>query len=495
VKANVPDQVFPNSLVRIVRRRGALPGRSLPLAALLVLALPVVSRAQLGPGPVEGEQWVFSTNVGRFQTDNLLLSSAESPGDSVDVVSVALLYGRRSPRQAFSAYGRVSGDVYETFNQYSQLNYGGGLGLSLEPSRTSNVHLSVAASSGSYAPVVLSLGVAVPEIQTDVASASLLSSWHPGPRTTLTADGSFAYIHYSSSLSTFEAALVPQNALVLSGVASPEQVEIGLSNLPTPVDASLVALALLSSEGSRVRELTLTTFRAGFTAEQALTDRLSGSVQVGYRALDYGTAALVNGGQLDSGLSLRLALSNRTSTTLRYTYQKNSAQLPAVSSQAAMLFVEHDLSPHLKLDASLGLGASDQVDVAVPASSSLLGGLGLSGAYRRTRYDVHYSRSLNQAYGFGRNYLTDYATAFVEQTFSKRLTARADLLYRHSQDVYLPRFTFTSQIYRASASYRIQRRTHVGAFYSYRIIDYGNLAPTIKSSAWGFSLAYARSLK
>jgi hypothetical protein len=479
----------------IVRRRGALPGRSLLIAALLVLALPVVSWAQLGPSPVEDELWAFSTNVGRFQTDNLLLSSSESPGDSVNVVSVALLYGRSRPRQSFSAYGRVSGDFYDTFNQYSQLNYGGGLGLSLSPSRTSTFHLSVAASSGSYAPVLLSLGVAVPEIQTDAVSASLLSSWHPGPRTTLTADGSFAYIHYSSSLSTFEAALVPQNALVLTGVASPEQAEIGLSNLPTPVDASLVALALLSSEGARLKELTLTTFRTGFTAEQMLTDRLSASAQVGYRGLDYGTAALVNGGQLDSGLSLRLALSTRTSTTLRYTYQKNSAQLPAVSTQTAMLFVEHDASPHLKLDASFGLGSSDRVDVGVPSGSSLLGGAGLSGSYRRTRYDAHYSRSLNQAYGFGRNYLTDYATAFVEQTFSKRFTARADLLYRRSQDVYLPVFTFTSQIYRASASYRIERRTHVGVFYSYRIIDYGNFAPTIKSSAWGFSIAYARSFK
>jgi hypothetical protein len=480
---------------RVERLRRVLCDRNRILAACLALALPVVARAQPAAIQVEDQRWALSTTFGRFHTDNFFLISPDTPGDTINNLSVGLLYGRTGERLSFSGYGRVSGNYYESYNLYNQLNYGGGLGLSYRPSPTSTFSFSQVASSGFYAPLLINLGVFLPQVHTDAFRSALVATWHPGPRTTLTADGTFAYLHYSSDLSTLDAALVPQEALVLAGAIPPEQAEIGLADLPTPLDASLLVLSALSAEGVRQRQLSLTTFRTGFQAEQMLTDRLAGTAQIGYRGLDYGTTGLMSGGQLDSGASLRLALDPETTASLRYTYQQNRAQVPAVSTQTALLQVEHNLSPRLKVDASFGVGVSDQAGIAVPSGTSWLGGAGLSGRHRRTRYDVRYGRSVYQAFGFGRNYLTDYGSAFVEHAFTKRLSGRTDLLYRRSQDVFAQRFFFTSQIYRASASYRIQRRTLVGGFYSYRIIDRGDEIPVVKSSAWGFSITYARAFK
>jgi hypothetical protein len=461
----------------------------------LALALPVVAEAQPTAGRMEDQRWSFSTTFSRFHTDNFFLVSPDTPGDTVNSLSAGLLYGRSGERLAFSGYGRVSGNYYQTSNQYNRLNYGGGYGLSYRPAPTASVSFSQVASSGFYTPLLIGLGVALPQVQTDLFRSKLLATWHPGPRTTLAADGDFTYLHYSSDLSTLDAAQLPQDVLILAGTIPPEQAEIGLPDLPTPVDASLVALAALSAEGVRRRQLNLVTFRAGLRAEQMLTDRLSATAQLGYRGLDYGSSSLVSGGQLDSGASLRLGLGPGTSASLQYTYQQNRAQVPVVSTQTTLLQVEHDLRPHLKIDASFGIGVSSQAGFATSSGTSWLGGGGLSGRHRRTRYGAHYGRSVYQAFGFGRNYLTDSASVTVDHTITKRLSGGVDARYRRSQDVFAQRFFFDSQIYRASAGYRVQRRTIVGGFYSYRIIDRGAEFPTVKSSAWGFSVTYVRAWK
>ncbi len=461
----------------------------------LVLALPVAVEAQPTATPVEDQRWSFSTTFGRFHTDNFFLVSPETPGDTINTLSTGLLYGRSGKRLGFSGYGRVSGNYYQTFTQFNRLNYGGGFGLAYRPSRTASFSFGQAASSGFYAPLLIGLGVALPQVRTDVVRSVMLATWHPGPRTTLAADGEFAYLHYSSDLSTLDAAQLPLDTLILTGTIPPEQAEVGFLDLPTPVDASLVALAALSAEGVRQRRLDLVTYRAGFRAEQMLTDRLSGSAQVGYRGLDYGTPGILSGGQLDSGASLRLGLGPGTSASLQYTYQQNRAQVPTVATHTAMLLVEHDLREHLKIDASFGVGISSRAGQASSSGTSWLGGLGLSGQYRRTHYDAAYGRSVYQAFGFGRNYLTDYASVFVDHRFTKRLTGRLDARYRRSQDVFAQRFFFDSQIYRVSAGYRVERRTVVGGWYSYRIIDRGSEFPVIKSSTWGFSATYVRAWK
>ena len=464
-------------------------------AVWLALAFPVVAEAQPTLGRTEARRWSFSTTFSRFHTDNFLLISPDAPGDTVDSLSVGLLYGRLGKRLNLSGYGRVSVNFYETSSQYNRLNYGGGFGLSYRPSPTASLDVRVAATSGFYTPLLIGLGVALPQVRTVVFRNTLLATWHPGPRTTLTADGDFTYLHYTSDLSTLDAAQLPLDVLILAGTIPPEQAEIGLPDLPTPVDASLVALAALSTEGVRQRRLNLVTYRAGLQAEQKLTDRLSGTVQLGYRGLDYGSPAIVSGGQLDSGASLRLGLGPGTSASLQYTYQQNRAQVPVVSTHTAVLQVEHEVSPQLKIDASFGVGVSNQVGLATSSATSLLGGGGLSGRHRRTRYSAYYGRAVFQAFGFGRNYLTDYASAIVDQTVTKRISIGVDARYRRSQDVFAQRFFFDSQLYRVSAGYRVKRRTLVGGFYSYRIIDRGAEIPIVKSSAWGFSVTYVRTWK
>ena len=453
-------------------------------AALLALALPVGAGAQ-STTPVEDQRWAFSSTISQLHSDNFLLISPDTPGDTVDSVSVGLLYGRSGERLGFSGYGRASGNYYQTFSQYNQLSYGGGLGLSYRLSPTADLRFSQVASSGLYTPVLIGLGVALPQVRTDVARSALLATWHPGSRTTLTANGDFAYLHYSSDLSTLDAAQLPVDALILAGTIPAEQAEIGLSDLPTPVDASLLVLSALAGEGVTRRQLNLVTYHAGLQAEQTLTDRLTGAAQVGYRALDYGTPGVVRGGQLDAGASLRLGLGPSTNASLQYAYQQNRAQVPTVATHTGLLQVEGDLSPRLKIDASFGVGVASRAGLPSSSGTSWLGGLGLSGRHRRTRYDARYGRSLYQAFGFGRNYLTDYASVFVDQRLTRRLSGRLDARYRRSQDVFAQQFFFESQVYRVSAGYRLQRRTVLGGYYSYRVIDRGAELPVIRKLGVG----------
>jgi len=474
-------------------RRSCAARQAWTLAIGLFLAPRLVVAQTVSP--VEDQRWAFSATLGRFQTDNFFLISPDAPGDSVDTVSVGLLYGHSGARLAYSGYGRASLNYFERFNQHNRINYGGGAGLTYQISPTARISASQVASSGFYAPLLLELGVFVPQVRVNAFRSAVAATWQPGPRTTFTADGSFLHLDYSSDLSTLDPALIPHDALALAGALPPEQAAIDLEGLATPLDASLVVLSALSAEGVRQNQLELTTFRAGLQVEQALTQRLSGTAQVGYRGLDYSTAGLASGGQLDSGASLRLALGTGTDTTLRYTYEQNRAQVPAVTNQTVLLEVEHDLTPRVKVEASVGLGASDQVGVVEPSGTSWLGGVGVSGRLRRTHYDLHYGRTLFQAYGFGRNYLTDYGSGFIEHRFAKRLTGRVDLYYRRSEDIFARSFFFVSQAYRASASYRVQRRTLIGGFYSYRIVDQGSGVPVIMSPAWGFSVTYAKAFK
>ena len=442
----------------------------------------------------EAQRWSFSATVGESHISNLLLSPEEL-ADTVDTMSVGLMYGRQSDRLSLSAYGRISGKRFRTFDQFNGLNYGGGFGASYRPSSTATFSFSQAASSGFYTPLLFGLGVQLPQVRADVLRTTGSGTWRASPRTTVKLDGEFAYLSYRSEVSTLEASQLPVDTLALAGLLPPEEAGIGLTGLPTPVDSSLVALGALAAEGVTRERLDLLTYRAGLQVSEALTPRTSGSLQVGYRGLDYSQTDLQNGGQLDVGAGIRQSLGPATNASLQYTYQKNTAQVPAVSTQTLLMQAEHDLGPHLKVDASAGIGFTGTAGLTSSSGSSFLGGVGVSGRYRRTRFDARYGRSIFQALGFGRNYVSDYASASVNHVFTKRLVGRLGADYRHSKDPLALQYAFTSQAYWGSARYRIQRRTVVSLDYVLRRIELGANQPAFNSSVWGFSLVYTRVWK
>ena len=142
--------------------------------------------------------------------------------------------------------------------------------------------------------------------------------------------------------------------------------------------------------------------------------------------------------------------------------------MPAVTTHTFMLQGEHEVSPHFKVDASVGVGLTNAGPLPVSSGTSLLGGLGLSGRARRTTWDLRYGRSTYQALGFGRNYLTDYASASLEHRLAKRLTGRLEARYRHSRESLIGAYAFDTQHYGTSARYRIQKRTLAAAYYYWR---------------------------
>jgi hypothetical protein len=166
-----------------------------------------------------------------------------------------------------------------------------------------------------------------------------------------------------------------------------------------------------------------------------------------------------------------------------------------VTTQTALLTAEHEVSERLKLDASAGAGLTGAAEPFESPGPSFLGGVGLSGRARRSSYDLRYGRSTYQAFGFGRNYLTDYASAFLEHQVAERFSVRVEARYRKSRESLLGRYAFTSQLYGASARYRIERRTLASAYYYFRGIDRPDTGNDVDSSVWGFAISYARSWK
>jgi hypothetical protein len=463
--------------------------------ALGLLALPLAAEAQLFRPRVEVSRWAFTATVGQFHTENLYLLSSDGPGDTIDTVSAGLLYGRTTPRYALSAYGRISGNHYWNFSQSSRINYGGGFGASFSPSRTLTLTLGQAGSSGFYAPLLIGLGVQYPGVRADSLRTTLAADWQATPRTLLRVEGDLGYLRYSSEISDLDPSELPLDTLVLSGVLSPEQAEIGIDDLPTPLDSSLVALTALSAEGVRRGSLELLTYRAGLVLTQTLSPKLTLSVPFGYRKLDYSRTDFRDGSQFDTGLSFRRSLGTATSASLQYTYQRNQSQVPPVTTQTFLLQGEHEISSHFKFDASVGVGLTSAGSLPVDSGSSLLGGVGLSGRARRTTWDLRYGRSTYQALGFGRNYLTDYASAYVEQRLAKRLSARLEARYRHSRESLFGAYVFDTQYYGVLARYRIEKRTMASAYYYLRRVDRPVEQDDVSSSLWGFSIGYARSWK
>jgi hypothetical protein len=456
-----------------------------------MIGFPSPARAQT----TEGQRWSFSATVGEAHAGNLLLLSRQGAGDTVDTVSTALFWGRSAARLSLSAYGRISGNYYRTSSRFNRLNYGGGFGASLHPSTRVSLVLGQSASSGFYAPLLLGLGpLLLPQAQADAVQTTGIGTWLAASRTTLKLDSGFSYLHYSSDVSALDPAQLPIGTLVLVGIVPPEQAGLDISDLPTPVDASVAALGAISVEGVNRQSLDVITFRAGMQVSQALTPKTSASLQLGGRGIDYSRTDLASGGQLDVGGSIQQRLGSATQVTLQYTYQRNAAQVPAVGTQTLLLQAQRELGPHLKADASVGFGTSSAAGAPSTSGSSLLGGGGLSGWHRRTSFRAHYGRSLFQALGFGRNYVSDYATASVDQTFTKRLSAGIAGQYRHSSDAFNPQFSFAALGYGASVGYRIQRRTQATAYYTFRHVRSGQ-SQGVDGSLWGFSLGYARAWK
>jgi hypothetical protein len=462
---------------------------------LLVAGLAWPAFGQQTSGRQEGQRWSFSASINEAHFGNLLVLSSTTPGDTVDSVSTGLLFGRVGKRLSLSAYGRASGNYYRVTSAYNRLNYGGGFGLSYRPSPTTRFAFSQGASSGFYSPLLRTIGVALPEVRIKAYHATMLVSLQPSPLTSLQLSGGFAYLGYSSDLSSLDASQLPVDAQVLAGAIPPEEAAIGLEDLPTPVDASLTALGALASEGLIGRQTSLTSYFASLQASRQLLPGSSASFRMGYRAIDYPNGGRAGGGQLDLGASVEQSLNATTSASLQYSHQRNDAQQPPVGTDTAQLRVQHAIGAHLKADVSFGAASASRQGTQDPSGWSWLGGAGISGQYRTTSYGVRYGRSIYQALGFGRNYVTDYAEVLVSRRFTDRVSGRLEARHRRSQDVFVDTFSFSSRDYGGGVGYRIDRYTQAQAYGFLRRIERGLGNEPIKTWVWGFSLVHARSFK
>jgi hypothetical protein len=114
-------------------------------------------------------------------------------------------------------------------------------------------------------------------------------------------------------------------------------------------------------------------------------------------------------------------------------------------------------------------------------------------AARTTSIGVRYNRRYRIALGFGRNLLTDYASANISQSIKSRLLLGAIAGYTRGEDPLMPGSHLSGERYRAFLSFQITRGLRAGASYQIWITEqqFAEQPQRVRSEAWAFSLSYA----
>ena len=254
-----------------------------------LVSLPLGSRLSLGPGPpgpsprgrgpaltALGSRRRGGPSPPRWGSSTPTTSTSwvsGDPGDTIDTVSAGLLYGRSSPRsRPLGLRAGLGKPLLELQPEQPHRLRRRGRSL-LQPLTDPVPHLRAGGELGLLRAPPHRSGCPVPGVRADSLRTNAAADWQATPRTRLRIDGDVGYLHYASEISDLDPSELPLDALVLAGVVSPEQAEIGIEDLPTPIDSSLVALRALSAEGVRGGSLNLLTFRGGVVLTQNLSPR------------------------------------------------------------------------------------------------------------------------------------------------------------------------------------------------------------------------------
>jgi hypothetical protein len=482
--------MFPSRGSRSPATLPVLPPRSW---RAVVVALAIVSLDQPAPARAEGASrtWVLSGTLRQIHTSNLFPFFADGPGDVIASPSVSLSYQRTVARTSLA----VSASAYALrYSEQTQYNRAGGafsIGGSHRFSERARMGLSLGVNSGLATENIYTSRTLFPQIDVSGQRGATHLSYDVSRTTVVTMDVGGYESHFSTSIPILGLSVDPSvPPAFFPGLT--EAVAGPLGPL-VQIDPAVFALGIIGSEGLAAGESDISLFGGGFGLTHAFSPVLSATAWAGYSRLHLSTSPRQEGGRVDLRGSLSRQFTPSTRVSLTYVNERNRAQVPEVTNQTFVVEAAKSFNENVEFAASLGYGV-----LATPVSSfggTVLGGVGLTSHRGSNTLRMRLDRTTYQAFGVGRNQVSDVGYVHLGRTLSKRLTTWLDGRVRSSRDPFEDRFSVTLHSYGTGLSYRFHERTQLGTDYNFQRYTPLGALDSIDSSIWSFYVSYGKAFR
>jgi len=444
--------------------------------ALMCLFVAGKADAQIGPN-----QWRFSTSfqeVGSQDTRSVFVSDdgAELDQVIVDSLGVSLSFYRPSPRGELSLSGRASATRFRDLGALDNVPFGGGIIGDYRLSSRTRINFHEAFSNGFDLRGLSSVGLLPSRLHAQVIVGGLGFSFRHSSRTTSFLRFTHNWIDYDSP-QTIEGSRFVVDRPLEDGEAGLPPAETAPDPTPdqtpesgpdedifTAPDGQDLGLDVLSSEGLTDPRLSSLFGGATFGVSRQLASRTQANVRLNYGWRQFfnsstGTDGAVYGGQ--AGLTRRVRANDRLYVS--YNYRRSDSQIPATN--------------HHTLLGGWGRLVGTQTNVFVSGGTSYFQGggresqpslflnTGMAWTGESTTFALRYKRSVTQTLGFGRNYLTDWATANFSQMLGRKLRFAAMTGYSLGRDALAEQREFSAARAQGELSYWITNGISVGGRY------------------------------
>jgi hypothetical protein len=208
------------------------------------------------------------------------------------------------------------------------------------------------------------------------------------------------------------------------------------------------------------------------------------------RAGDVADPALTGGELLGGGVSLDSGLSPRDTLSLGYDYQHSDVGEEDGTAHSLSLGWTRALGARISMNL---LGGVTRFVLAGQESSDLTpkAAAGLSARLRRSTVSLQYSRRVDQAFGLGRDRLSDVISAAYSLTAGRRLRLAASGTYGFSRDPSDPGFRLRTGYYGGEIGVALARRLDLTGSYLFREREPEG-GPSVTGHSAGVSLTFGR---
>ena len=482
-----------------------LPTAAIPV--LLVYVLPNGAGAQVRPS-----QWALSIDfqeVGRkdsgFVTDGL-----DDEFFVADSLGAAVSFDRRTPRGHFSLFSRGAAVVFRDFREFDDFNYSGALSGSRQLSLHTTFSFREAFSSGLDLARLSSLGFSNPRLDAKTVAGEVGLAHRVSPRTTTFVSFGHDWLSFVSlqsiDASQFvldptppgndETGLPPEGVEEDPGGQTPNGSPPPGENFPMTPDGQDFVLDVLSSEGLELPQQSALSGRltAGISTRLSPRATAFGSVNYGWREF-FDSPGRASGPYYGGTAGISRLFDRSDRLFANYRYGRNDASSPSTTTQTLSGGWSRLLGDQLNVYLSGGASYFQSTPQTDPGRTSLFVATGISHSSENTSFSGRYQRSIRQALGFGRSFLTDNASATLSQAIGRRLRATASAGYTLGQDLLEPESRPSAFRYGGEVSYRVVNAISVGGRYlvSENTFLRAGEELSLERSLWSFFVSYGHS--
>jgi hypothetical protein len=269
--------------------------------------------------------------------------------------------------------------------------------------------------------------------------------------------------------------------------------------LPTTPESQDFIFDVVAGEGLQDPRVNYQSAGARIGLSHGLTDKTTTSFGAFYSRHLFDSTSYRDGPRYGGTASLSHRMSSIDSLSLSYSINKTAiSESPDTAVHSLTGGWSRSLRrqmPRMSLNASAG-ASYYQAAGGSNNNASVIGNFGLSSQLTRsTAIGIRYSRSYRLALGFGRDFLSDYASANLTQTIASRIQVGIVAAYTLGRDPLEPDSRFTGERYRGSVSFQIARGFSAGASYQkwFTTRQISGSSSSLDSNLWAFFLGYTKT--